>query len=326
MIDLYSLVKDTSAYLTIKGEKESGRLSHAYLILTADGQNLREYLKIFARLMACDDAEPCGTCRNCKLIQDNAHTDVIFYPRQNKLINTEEVTSLIEESYIRPIETDKKIFVLVGAEQMNAQAQNKLLKTLEEPPANVHILLGATSEFPLLPTIKSRVKKLEIPSFSKEKIFNALKGDYPDTERLHSAIACGDGTVGGAIRLYEDKHLQDVISLSAEVICDMQSSAQVLEYSTKIINLKCDLDEFLSAQELLFRDMLVGLDDESLVLNRNTYLEIKDAKGFSRGAIVYALDSIAQAKKRNKFNANPTMLIEWVLFKILEGKYKWQKL
>ena len=48
MIDLYSLVKDTSAYLTIKGEKESGRLSHAYLILTADGQNLREYLKIFA--------------------------------------------------------------------------------------------------------------------------------------------------------------------------------------------------------------------------------------------------------------------------------------
>ena len=326
MIDLYSLVKDTSAYLTIKGEKESGRLSHAYLILTADGQNLREYLKIFARLMACDDAEPCGTCRNCKLIQDDAHTDVIFYPRQNKLINTEEVTSLIEESYIKPIETDKKIFVLVGAEQMNAQAQNKLLKTLEEPPANVHILLGATSEFPLLPTIKSRVKKLEIPSFSKEKIFNALKGDYPDTERLHSAIACGDGTVGGAIRLYEDKHLQDVISLSAEVICDMQSSAQVLEYSTKIINLKCDLDEFLSAQELLFRDMLVGLDDESLVLNRNTYLEIKDAKGFSRGAIVYALDSIAQAKKRNKFNANPTMLIEWVLFKILEGKYKWQKL
>ena len=326
MTDLYSLVKDTNAYQTVKMEKESGRLSHAYLILTADKENLREYLKIFASLITCDSIEPCKTCRNCSLIEQNAHADVIFYPRTNALINTEEITSLIEESYIKPIECSKKVFVLVGAESMNAQAQNKLLKTLEEPPANVCILLGATSEYTLLSTIKSRVKMIEIPAFNKEKLFNALSRELTDSERLSTAIACSDGTVGSVKRLYADEKFQAVSSLCEEVICDMQSSKDVLKYSTKIADSKAEIEEFLGVLELLFRDMLVAKSDKNLVLNQNAYSKIKDAKGYSTGAIVNALDKILQAKQRIKFNANPTMLIDWVLFQILEGKYKWQKL
>ena len=326
MIDLYSLVKDTSAYKTIKNEKINDRLSHAYLILTADEKNLKDYLKIFASLLVCKNDDPCGRCRACELIKKEALSDVVFYPK-GEVINSEEVNSLIEESYIKPIEEDKKVFVLLWADKMNLQAQNKLLKTLEEPSKNVHILLGATSEYPLLSTIKSRVKKLESPSFSKEKLYSVLKDECDDLERLKTAISCGDGTVGKALALYQDEKLKAITDLAEEVIVDMASSKDLIKYSVKITGLKCELDEFLSVLETLFRDMMISLTGgEELMSNANSKEKLKEAKGYTLGAIVNALEKIAEAKKRAKFNTNTTMLIEWVLFQILEGKYKWQKL
>ena len=325
MIDLLSLLKNTGAYRTIKGEKENDRLSHAYLILSPDGDNLNEYLKIFAKLIVCKSEQPCGECRSCKLIENNAYSDVVFYPKNGQSVASEDVNELIEESFIKPIENDKKVFVLSQAQTMNASAQNKLLKTLEEPPKGVHILIGATSEFPLLPTVKSRVKKLEIPTFSKEKLFDALIGKYSDKERLLSAIACGDGTVGKAVKLYSDEGFKEITELVLDVLVNMKSSKDLLDYSTRI--LAVDVDEFISVLELSLRDMLCCFEEREQLATQNQWTKkLKDAERFSRGAIIYALEKINEAQKRKKFNANPTMLIEWLLFQILEGKYKWQKL
>lgn len=327
MIDLFPLVKETGAYKTVRGELLSGRLSHAYLILTADGENLDEYLKIFARLIVCKNEQPCFDCRSCRLIGENAYSDVVFYPKNGDSINSEDINSLIEESYLKPIEGDKKIFVLSQAQNMNASAQNKLLKTLEEPPAGVHILIGATSEFPLLATVKSRVKKLEIPPYSAEKLFSAMQKDYPDKEKLTSAIACADGTVGRVAALYADDGLKGLTDFCCDMICNMQSSKDVLKYSTKLTALKCEIADFLSVTELLFRDLLSAKQGrEDLIIDKQTYSRIKDAKGFSTGALIGALEKITEARKRKKFNANSTMLVEWLLFQILEGKFKWQKL
>ncbi len=327
MADLLSLVKDTGAYKIIKGDISSSRLSHAYLLITPDGENLLEYLKIFASLIACENGG-CGVCRTCRLINENRHADVIVYPKDSEknAVLTEDVTDLIESSYIKPLESDKKIFIINRAETMNAPAQNKLLKTLEEPPKNVYILIGATAEYPLLSTVKSRVKKLEIPPFSADKLISALKDDCPDKTKLYNAVACGDGTVGKAKALYGDENLSQTLDLIADIICNMQSSADVLEYSTKISGLKGDFDGFLSALELTLRDMLCGLSNEGTVNNKEIYARVKNAKGYNEGALVYALDKINQAYGRKRLNANALMLTEWLLFQILEGKYKWRKL
>ena len=327
MIDIFSLLKDTGAYKTVYSDKINGTLSHAYLFISPDGENLKEYLKVFARLMCCEEIEPCGKCRTCKLIDSENFSDVLIYPKNGESVLSEDVVSLIEESYLKPIEIDKKIFILSNAESMNAQAQNKLLKTLEEPPQNVHILIGATSEYPLLSTVKSRVKKLEISAFSKEKLFNALTNECADSERLLSAINCGDGTVGKALALYRDENLATAMELAVDLIVNMKSSANVLDYSVKISALKIDVTEFLSVLELLFRDMLVymqGKDD--LVVNKGVIDKIKKIDGYSTGAVINALEKIGESRLRKKFNQSGTMLIEWLLFQILEGKYKWQKL
>ncbi len=327
MIDLLSLIKDTNAYRTIKGDKSQGRLSHAYLLLTSDGENLDEYLKIFAKLIFCDETEPCGECRKCKLIDSNEFADMQFFPKNNQSITTEDVNYIIEESYIKPIEGEKKLFILSHAENMNAPAQNKLLKTLEEPPKNVHIIMGATSEFPILSTVKSRVKKIEIPVFDKDKLFVAMNEDYPDRDRLLTAIACGDGTIGKVKKLYADEKLQDLTYLCVDTLINMKSSKDLLDYSTRILSVCPEVSEFISVMELVLRDFLALKEgQEKLVFNKNIVDRLSRADNFSRGAIIYALDSVNESVKRKKFNANPTMLIEWLLFKILEGKYKWQKL
>lgn len=324
MVDFLSLLKSTNAYKMFTGEKESNRLSHAYLIVCPDQDSLLEYLKIFASIILCKDGNPCGECRTCRLI-DKGFPDLKIYPAGESVL-TEDIIDLISESYIKPIETDKKIFIIDRAETMNASAQNKLLKTLEEPPKNVYIILGATSEYPLLQTVKSRVRKIEIPTFSDKTLKAVLKEDCPDLERLFEAVSCGDGTVSKAYKNYHDQDLNTNIETAIDMLINMKSSRNVLEYSTKISALKCDATEFISITEILLRDMLVGVSGEKeLIVNPKAYERLKSAEGFNQGAIVYALDKINEARKRKKFNANDAMLIEWLLFQILEGKYKWRK-
>lgn len=326
MIDLKAIIKNTNAYKIIKGDKKAQKLSHAYLIISQDGDMLKNYLKVFAKLICCDELEPCDNCRKCSLIDKEVHPDIIFYPKTEGAIATQDVNSLIEESFLKPIESDKKLFVIVGAENMNATSQNKLLKTLEEPPKNVYILMGATSEFNLLSTIKSRVKKLEIPAFDNKVLMDALKDECTDHDKLYQAVSSGDGTVGKALALYGDEGLLSLTELALDVLINMNSSSEVLEYSNKILQPKIDLTQFLSVLELMLRDMLVISQGKSeIAFNKGAKESLKNARNYSVGAIINALESITEAQKRKKFNTNQTMLVEWLLLQILEGKYKWQK-
>ncbi len=327
MIDLAQLLKKTSVYKTIKNDRDNGRLSHAYLVICQDSEKLSEYLRFFAKLTVCAQGSPCEVCRACKLIENDAHPDVLFYPKNGQSVLVEDINSLISESYVKPIESNKKVFIISHAQTMNLPSQNKLLKTLEEPPQNVHIIMGATSEFPLLATIKSRVKKLELSSFFYDELINALREDCLDIERLENAVRLGDGTVGKALSLYGDDNLAIALELVEDTLINMKSSANVLDFSNKICSQNVDLDEFLSALELTFRDMLVislGRVDMSISDRAKTIMN--NSTGYSSGAIINALEKITEAQERKKFNATNTMLVEWLLFQILEGKYKWQKL
>ena len=326
MIDLISLVKTTGAYKVISQDKANGRLSHAYLVTCSDGDFLGEYLKILAKLIVCDAPNPCGVCRACRLIDKNAHSDVSIIPAEGDAVLVQDVASLIESSYVKPLEGDKKVFVITKGQNMNAQAQNKLLKTLEEPPVGVHILIGTTSEYAMLPTVKSRCKKVEIANFSNQVLFDVLKSECDDEQSLLSAIACGDGTLGKACALQNDQSLKTTMDLVLDVLVNMRSSKDVLAFSEKIVKSKIDFSQIITVTELFLRDLLCYKTGKAdLVCNPTAIRMLAEQPGYSKGAIVYALDKLAEAKKRKKFNANQTMLTEWLLFAILEGKFKWQK-
>lgn len=327
MTDYLALFSKTRAYKLLAEEKAENALGHAYLFVSPDSETVKNFLVVAAKLFMCEEKTPCGACRTCRLIEAGIHPDVTVLPRSGEKILTEDVNYVVSESFVRPLESDKRLFLICGAENMNDSAQNKLLKTLEEPPLGVHILLGATNTDAILPTVKSRTKKIEIPAFCDEDIINALKKDCPDEARLKAAVLSGDGTVGKAKELYSSQETEKCFSLVKEVFTDMKSSKDLLRYSAKISAAKVEPKAFFSAAELFFSDMQrYFAAGENTVKIKEFIPAIAAAEGFNLGSATNATEKTAEAQKRLKYNANPVAVTEWFLFQVLEGKYKWQKL
>lgn len=148
------------------------RLSHAYIIagpVKATGEALAERL---SQAFVCDSEgeRPCGVCSNCRKVQGGIHPDVIRVSLQEDKRNilVDQVRRLRAEAYIRPNEADRKVFIIEDAQTMNENAQNALLKVLEDGPGYLAFLLLTENEQLLLPTIRSRCEVLSLGSFKDE--------------------------------------------------------------------------------------------------------------------------------------------------------------
>ena len=309
------LIKSTNAYKIISGEKKRGALSHAYLIVCPDGDFLREYLKVFARLIACD-SDGCGKCRVCRLIAEEGYADCSFYPKEGSKILTADIDDLLSQTHIRPIENQTRIFVLSGVENMNSSAQNKILKTLEEPPANVCIIMGATADYSLLPTVKSRVKRIDIPPFGDKILKNTLIGEFTDVKKLEKAISSGGGRLSQIVKIYNDAEIDRTSELCRQVLKGMKSSKEVLIYSAKID--KDNIAKFIG--EMKVEVMRIAKLKIAGLLND------KDLDEYPIGALVAIEDLLAKKERALNFSSNVVMTADSVLLGILEEKYKWQKL
>lgn len=306
------VIRNTNAYKIIYGEKKRGELSHAYLIVCPDGVMLKTYMKLFASLIMCENDGACGECRPCRLIDKEAYADCDFYPKDGDKIKTADIDDLVSKTIIRPIESDIRMFALVGAENMTAEAQNKILKTLEEPPRNVCILIGATTDNALLPTVKSRVKRLDIPPFSDGEIRRALGDEYPDKAKLESAIALGGGKIGSVIKAYTDGNAEKMQAFCREVLFSMRSSKDVAKYSSKIN--KDNIKDFISILKSEVANLLVKDNRKA-----GDY-------GYVTGALIAISDILSEKERALYYNANAVMVADSVLLAILGEKYKWQKL
>lgn len=321
-MSLTSLLKKTGAYQIISGDKKNNTLSHAYLIVCHDKKMLLEYGKFFAKLIMCKSESLCDECRICHNIDKKAYSDCVFYPLEEKL-SVDDIDDLIGKSSLRPFEDDKKLFVIIGADEMNVQSQNKLLKTLEEPTETSSLLLIATSEEPLLVTVKSRVKKIELSPFSEEDLKSELLENFEEEEKFDLAVSMCGGCVGKLVDYYEDGKGLETEKLVLNILKNMKSSGDIVKYSSLVT--KENISEFLSVLRLALKDILSVIEGREKYVKRNAS-EIKGiASSFTRGTVVFAEEKINFAERALYFNGNVSMLAEGVLFGILEGKHKWQK-
>ena len=309
------LIKSTNAYKIISGEKKRGALSHAYLIVCPDGDFLKAYLKVFARLIACDSGG-CESCRVCKLIEEEGYADCTFYPKEGGKILTADIDDLVSQTYVKPLENKTRLFVLSNVENMGAVAQNKILKTLEEPPANVCILMGATMDYSLLPTIKSRVKSIDVPPFGDKILKNTLISEFTDIKKLDKAISNGGGRLTEIVKIYNDSQTEKTTLLCREILSKMKSSRDVVNYCSKID--KDNIVRFIAEMKVevmrIIKLKLAGL------LNDMALDE------FPLGSLLAIEDMLSEKERAVNFSANVQMTADSILFGILEEKNKWQKL
>ena len=322
--------KKTAACRAALRDKESGKLCHSYLVNCRDSAWQKDYLKALCKLIMCEKGDFCGECRFCAQIGKENFIDCEFYPEDGGKITAEGIEIITtEKCYIKPLEASRKVFAIIGAEKMNVTAQNKLLKTLEEPPENVHIVLSALGDFNLLPTVKSRVKKLEIPLFAADDIFEETKGEYPDAERLKKACLLCEGKPGEVDRLYASDEVSLLVNECVSIFKNMKKSPDIARYSGKLIKkTREEFSEFLSAMRLVVRDLiLISEGAEEGVINKDKTEELREISlKYSEGALLAFSAVVDKTVAANEGNANQTMLADRLLFALLEENYRWQKL
>lgn len=300
-------------YRMVAADAANGRLAHAYLLVCPDEQNLRPFLKQLAKLILRADA------RACRLIDEERYADCRIFPAEGERAGVAEVKALLEDCYIKPTEGDAKLFVLDRVHAMLAPAQNKLLKVLEEPPANVYFLLGAASEFPVLPTVRSRARKLELFAFPEEEIEAHIRRKYPHRADAREIAALSGGALGRAEELAEGGSLAGAGEEAARFLLTLSPAgipAAVRKYSAGE-----ELGRFLPLLRLALRDALFEkLGRGGLSLSGGSDLLRRAAARYPAEALVRALDRVTETEIDLKNNANAAMSLQALFVGILEGR------
>ncbi len=150
-----------------------------------------EYAQKFAKMILCLDAkdDACNKCKSCLMFDDNNHSDYYVINKDaNESIKIDEIREMQEKIYEKPITSWKKVYVINNAEKMTVEAQNCLLKTLEEPPEFVSIILVSNNDNALLTTIKSRCTRLAFTEESKMELTEEAKERYDALEKVFGHV------------------------------------------------------------------------------------------------------------------------------------------
>ena len=184
-----------------------GRISHFYLISGPVGSGKHTLAQLLAAAILCkSERRPCGVCNPCRKVFSGSHPDFITIDDpEKKTVPVDLIRSARADMYIRPNESDHKIYLFPRAQDMGIPGQNALLKVLEEPPAyGVFILLTDNPE-KILPTVRSRCTELSLTAIDQNLLLRELEKRFPQTDdqlRLAAAVRSG-GFLGQALTLME---------------------------------------------------------------------------------------------------------------------------
>ena len=201
-----------------------GRVSHATLIVGPPYIGKGTLARFFAQALNCEGGPPvpCGECLSCRKVVSGNHPDVRIFDAPDQSLKIGEVRELQRELSLSPHESRWRVAVLCGFERATVEAANALLKTLEEPPAQVVLLLTATEAEVLLPTIVSRCQVLSLRPLPVDQVKEALITRWDaDPAQAELLARLSGGRLGWAVRALEDKtlltrreeHLNELASL-----------------------------------------------------------------------------------------------------------------
>ena len=202
---IFPLIGNENVKGAVENAISARRIPHAILIEGDAGLGRHTLAHFIANAAVCAaEVRPCGECKGCKMFGAMSHPDVLtIAPEDNKKnITVAQIRTLRADAYIKPHSADFKVFIIDGAERMNEQAQNALLKVLEEPPANVIFILVSLSRTILLETIVSRCTVLSLSAPEQSAAIEHLKSatDY-DADKISAAVKQSGGNIGAALNL-----------------------------------------------------------------------------------------------------------------------------
>lgn len=305
------------------------KISHAYILNGPKESGKMMLAEAFAMALQCEQAksEPCMQCKSCHQAIDHNQPDIIYVSHEKpNVISVDDIRSqLNNDIVIKPYSSRYKIYIVEDAEKMNPQAQNALLKTIEEPPFYGIILLLTTNADIFLQTIRSRCIILNLKSVKNETIRTYLMSHYqvPDYQ-ADICTAFAQGNVGKAIQLASSDSFNE---LKTEVLSLMKRLDDISLYDMnaavkQITAYKLEIEDYFDLMTIWFRDVLylkATNDTDRLIFRDEVYDLRRQAERRSYHAIEDILEALQQAKTRLNANVNFDLVIELLLMTIKES-------
>ena len=273
------------------------------------------------------DTEPCQECHSCKQALSKNHPDIIFLTHEKpNTISVDDIRTQINgDVAIKPYSGPKKIYIISDGEKMTVQAQNALLKTLEEPPEYAVILILTTNVGALLPTILSRCVILSMKPARDEQVKKYLMQsmEIPDY-KADICVAFARGNVGKANILAGseefDKVKEEAVSL-LKSIKDMEIN-EVVSAIKRINEYKLDVNDYLDIFSVWYRDVLLFKathDANHLIFKEEIQYIRRVADKSTYEGIETIIDGLDKAKQRLTANVNFDLTMELLLMTIKEN-------
>ena len=301
-----------SAVSLIRSMIRRDRLSHAYIICGEKGVGKKTLGRYMAAQILCEkgDGDPCGVCKSCRMLKNDAHPDFITIEPSGKSGNyrADDLRAIISEASIAPNEGEKKIYFLPRFDKALPTAQNALLKIVEEPPAHVLFIMTAESREMILPTILSRTISLSISEAEVAECLEALTDAGIQKDDAWKAVDMFGGNIGKCIEYVRDNDAKRLPESVKEAI-----SALVNGDEYELLRSLCSLEkdralcvEVLSDVKKVLRDALAHKFGGNL-----SSLCREDAKALSKklrqSTIERMYDDITLAE--NKINGNASAVL-----------------
>ncbi len=305
------------------------KVSHAYIINGERNAGKEFIAKVFAMTLQCEkgETEPCGECHSCKQALGNNQPDIIYISHEKpNTIGVEDIRSQINNDIgIKPYSSPRKIYIINEGEKMTPQAQNALLKTLEEPPEYAVILILTTNVEALLPTVLSRCVALYMKPVPDALVKKYLMEQLaiPDY-KANICVAFARGNIGKAKLLASSEEFEKVkdeaISL-VKNINDMEIH-EIVKAIKKISEYKFDVNDYLDILMAWYRDVLffkATKDVNSLVFKEEIQQIMRVSDRSTYEGIETIVNALQSAKKRLEANVNFDLTMELLLLAIQEN-------
>ena len=300
-------LKYSSVYKSLNLAKS---IHHAYLFYSLDKELNNNIALLFAKSLVCDNNNACGECFGCKQFESASHPDVVKI--EQATIKVEDANNIINKLNTKPISNKIKVFIILNAENINEIAQNKLLKSLEEPnPSNVFILTTSKTD-KLLPTIMSRLHKINVPKLTvedKKLISKELENQNVNIANyINTTLNLTD-----ILNFESNENYKNTLNAISYLFNNLKSSQDI----PRVANSLPTFDKTLFLP-LLQKTLLSCVGNEK---NFNDELVNLINSNYSKKALIKCLKLVEDSYKKQMSNVNFSYILDNLLFNILKEKF-----
>lgn len=332
------LVNQSHAVMLLRAAQHRGHVSHAYLFAGPSGVGRYDAAVAFAQLLNCErshaqSGDACGECRPCRLIASGQYPDVrtvdvtrglLLDPQDTTrtVIGIDQVRALRHDVSFAPLEGRAKVYIFAGADRMQPEAANSLLKILEEPPPQVVIILIAESTVPMLPTVVSRCQLVRFTLIPPGEIEQALIARHAlDPGRARFIAALAGGQLGKAISWATSPEALEWREQALDLLERMETADPLerIDAAEAAAKDKDRLGDLLDVALFWYRDTLVWqeLRDDAHLINLDRRDRIAALAAAVPGPVLsQRIRALEEAKEDLRRNMHPRLLLEHLFLRL----------